>query len=533
MPPFIAGALARIRATFSTITLGQKVVIGLLTVGLVLGGFYFYSWVTTPTYAPLFSNLAATDASAIVDQLNTQGVSYQLADGGATVMVPNSQVYNLRLSMSAKNLPSQSNTGYALLDQQGITTSQFQQQVTYQRAVEGELAKTLEAIHGVNVAVVHLAMPKDTVFTDDQGKPTASVLLDLAPGTKLAGEQIQAVTNLVSSSIQGMSPTDVTVADSSGEVLSAAGTGLTAAAGDTRTQMESDVESRLQAKAQAILDSIVGPNHAKASIRADLNLDQSNSTSTQYAYPSNTPPVSSSTTDEKYNGTGSAVGGVLGSTSNGTAGTTGGNSTYDKSSSTSDNSVDKTTTTTQATPGSIKRLTVSVVLDGSVAGNLNQQQIQSLVGNAVGLDTTRGDAITVASMPFDTSAAKQAAADLAAAKAADQQAQMWSLIKTGGIGLGVLLVILLVWLRSRRRGEVDEEYEPLELSDEMLAELDRLRVSSVREEAFRSPVDTAALEAEAADRQRVRGEISQMVSERPDEVAAMLRGWLSESKSAS
>jgi flagellar M-ring protein FliF len=529
MPAALAGPLGRIKSVLASITLGQKVVIGLLTVGLILGGFFFYNWVTAPTYAPLFSNLAASDASAIVDQLNTQGVSYQLADGGATVMVPNDQVYNLRLSMSAKNLPSQSNTGYSLLDQQGITTSQFQQQVTYQRAVEGELAKTLEAIHGVSAAVVHIAMPKDTVFTDDQTKPTASVLLDLAPGTKLAGEQIQAVTNLVSSSITGMTPTDVTVADSTGQVLSAAGTGLTAAAGDARTQMESDVETRLQQKAQAILDSIVGTGHAKATVRADLNLDQSSSTSTQYAYPSNTPPVSQSTTSEKYTGTGSAVGGVLGDPSNGTAGGTGGNSAYDKSSSTSDNSVDKTTTTTQMAPGAIKRLTVSVVMDGGVAGNLNQQQLQSLVGNAVGLDTARGDAITVAAMPFDTSAAKQASAELAAAKAADQQAQMWSLIKTGGIGLGVLLVILLVWLRSRRRGEVEEEYEPLELSDDMLAELDRLRVQSTREEL--APLDNAALELEAAERQRVRGEISQMVSERPDEVAAMLRGWLSESKS--
>ena len=167
-------------------------------------------------------------------------------------------------------------------------------------------------------------------------------------------------------------------------------------------------------------------------------------------------------------------------------------------------------------------------MDGTVAGNLNQQQVQSLIGNAVGLDTSRGDAITVAAMPFDTTAAQQAKAEVAAAKKAEQQAQMWSLVKTGGIALGILLVILIVWLRSRRRGEVEEEYEPLELSDDMLAELERLRVSSTRDEPV---VDTAALELEAAERQRVRSEISSMVAEKPDEVAAMLRGWLSESKS--
>ena len=132
-------------------------------------------------------------------------------------------------------------------------------------------------------------------------------------------------------------------------------------------------------------------------------------------------------------------------------------------------------------------------------------------------------------MPFDTTAAKQAAADLAAAKEAESSAQMWSMIRTGGIAAGIALVVLLVWLRSRRQEEIEEEYEPLELSDDMLAELERLRVQSTREEAL---VDTQALELEAAERQKVRGEISTMVSERPDEVAAMLRGWLTENKSA-
>ena len=167
-------------------------------------------------------------------------------------------------------------------------------------------------------------------------------------------------------------------------------------------------------------------------------------------------------------------------------------------------------------------------MDNAVAGSLNQNQVQSLVGNAVGLDTARGDAITVASMPFDTTAAKQAAADLTAAKQAESSAQMWSMIKTGGIAAGIALVVLLVWLRSRRREEIEEEYEPLELSDDMLAELDRLRVASSREAV---EVDNRALELEAAERQKVRGEISAMVSEKPDEVAAMLRGWLTESKS--
>jgi flagellar M-ring protein FliF len=528
MKSALAGTLERARSTFATISLGQKVVIGLLLVGLLLGGFFFYSWITTPTQAPLFSNLASSDASAIVDELTASGAAYPLADGGQTIMVDKDQVYALRLQMSGKGLPAGKDTGYALLDQTGITTSEFQQQVTYQRALEGELSNTLEALKGVNQAVVHVALPKDEVFVTDQKKPTASVLLDLAPGTTLSGEQIQAVTNLVSSSVQGMDPEQVTVTDSTGHVLSAPGTGISAGAGDARSQVEQEYEARLAANAQQILDTVVGPNHSKVSVRADVDLNKKQSTSETYTYTNGTPPLSSSTSSEKYTGTGAPVGGVLGPENMPNASsTTGGSSSYDKTSTTDNNAVDKTTTTIDGAPGALNRLTVSVVMDNAVAGSLNQNQIQSLVGNAVGLDTARGDAITVASMPFDTTAAKQAAADLTAAKAAESSAQMWSMIKTGGIAAGIALVVLLVWLRSRRREEIEEEYEPLELSDDMLAELDRLRVASSREAV---EVDNRALELEAAERQKVRGDISTMVSERPDEVAAMLRGWLTENK---
>src|SRR5215213_2356013 len=167
MKSALAGTMERARSTFSTVSLGQKVVIGLLLVGLLLGGVFFFRWITAPTQAPLFSNLASTDASAIVDELNAAGVSYELTDGGQTIMVANDQVYDLRLSMSGKGLPAGNDTGYALLDEQGITTSEFQQQVTYQRALQDELSATLESLEGVRTAVVHVALPEEEVFASD------------------------------------------------------------------------------------------------------------------------------------------------------------------------------------------------------------------------------------------------------------------------------------------------------------------------------------------------------------------------------
>jgi flagellar M-ring protein FliF len=519
MPAALVGPLNRIKSLLSTISVGQKIVIGLLLAGLVLGGVVFTKWITAPTMAPLFSNLASTDASAIVDQLNTDGVAYELADGGATIMVAQDVVNSERLAMSGKGLPANNDTGYALLDQQGITTSEFQQQVSYQRALEGELANTLKALDGVNAAVVHIALPKEEVFASDQGKPTASVLLDLAPGTRLSGQQVQAVTHLVSSSIEKMDPTDVTVADSSGAVLSAAGEGVTGAAGDAQAQQEQEFEARLAANAQSILDTVAGAGNAKVSVRADLDFSKRDTTSESYTYTPNTPALSETTTKEDYTGTGSAVGGVLGSESTTTGGN--GNSTYGKESTTSNNAVGKTTETVQGAPGAINRLTVSVVMNDAQAGTLNQNTIQQLVGNAVGLDPARGDAITVASMAFDQTAAQQAKADLAAAAAAAKSQQMWSMIRTGGIVAGILLLVLIVWLRARRGRS--EEFE--ELEDEDL-EYDRIQVESVRD----PELDDAQARRELAQRERVRGEISEMVSDRPDEVATMLRGWFADAK---
>ncbi|RZU34533.1 flagellar basal-body MS-ring/collar protein FliF [Blastococcus saxobsidens] len=531
MKSALAGTLERARSTFDTISLGQKVVIGLLLAGLGLGGFVFYSWITTPTQAPLFSNLASSDASAIVDELNAQGVAYDLADGGSTIMVAKDAVYDLRLSMSGKGLPAGQDTGYALLDQQGITTSEFQQQVTYQRALEGELSKTLESLAGVNDAVVHVALPEDEVFVTDKAEPTASVLLALSPGTTLSGEQIQAVTNLVSSSIQGMDPDQVTVADASGRVLSAAGEGMSAAAGDARSQVEQEYENRLAANAQKILDQVLGPNNAVVSVRADVDLAKRNTTTETYDFDEGTPPLSEQTLVERYEGGGAPVGGILGPENMPDAAENAGGaeSNYEKESTTANNAVGKTVEVTEGAPGELQRLTVSVVMNDQVAGNLNQQQMTDLMTTAVGLDPARGDDITVAAMPFDATAADAAAAAMEAAREAEAAEQMWSMIRTGGIAAGIALVVLIVWLRSRRREDDDEEdYEPLELDDDMLAELDRLRVASTRQEV---PLTPSELELEAAERAKVRGEISTMVSERPDEVAAMLRGWLSENKS--
>ncbi len=521
MPAALAGQLDRVRTTLATMTSQQKLLAGVLVLGLALGSFFFVRWVTTPTYEPLFSNLSSTDAAAITEELTAEGVAYQL-QGADTILVPKEQVYSLRLAIAGKGLtPSAgSDSGYALLDEQGITTSEFEQQTTYQRALEGELNNTLEAINGVKTASVHIAMPKDEVFVTDTSDPTAAVLLELTPGTELSGEQVTSVVNLVSSSISGMQPSGVTVTDQDGTQLSA-GTG--GASTDSQADDTNTFQATLQSNAQRLLDQVLGAGNAIVTVAATMNFDQSQSTATTYTYPTEIPALSESNQTETYTGAGGGAAGVLG-TDGTTGATTGGDGSYDRANTTTNNPVDTTVTNTIAAPGQVERLTVAVAVNSADGSAVPNGTIQDLVSQAVSLDPARGDQITVASMAFNTAAAEAAQADLAAAEAAAASEQMWSLVKTGAIVGGLLLVVVLVWLRNRKRSDDLEDYEDYDADS---LDDDPLQIPSTRDPRL----DLRTSEAiEALERRRLRGEITSMIEAQPDQVASTLRGWLAESR---
>src|SRR5256886_4330152 len=303
----------RLAKTFGAFTPGQKAVTLIGVVVLGVGGFFFANWASAPSYAPLFSNLSSTDASAIVDKLNAGGTQYQLADGGATIMVPQSQVYDLRLKMSGQGLPAQTETGYSLLDKQGLTTSDFMQNVGFQRALEGELSKTIKSISGVQAAAVHLALPQKDVFATETQKPTASVLVTTALGKTLNPDQVQSVVHLVAASVVGLDPNQVTVADAAGNGLSTGNGQTTSSAASGRNQQTQQYEQRMNDALQQMLNSVVGTRPAAVKTTADLGYDQTETKTQTYVAPSpSTPPLSQSTNVESYSGTGTTTGGVLG-----------------------------------------------------------------------------------------------------------------------------------------------------------------------------------------------------------------------------
>lgn len=531
--------LGRVRALTKGFTPGQTGVIIVALLGLVLGAVFLTQWVAQPTWTPLFSNLSGTDANAIVEQLKSDNVQYQLSNGGSTILVPQAQVYDLRVSMSGKGLVNNGNSGYSVLDSQGMTATDLQQNVAYARGLEAELNKTLQSIDGVQTAIVHLAIPKKDVFASAQDKTTASVLLSLAAGTTLDRGQIRAVTHLVGASIPGLNPSDVTVTDGKGNLLSSQDSGAdgSASVAADADQQTAQYEDRMSKAVQDMLDKVLGPGNAVVRVNAQLDYDTRATTSERYVSETNVPPLSEVTSTEAYVGAGNGNGGALGGTWPTLAPTAGSSNggNYSRAQKTVDNPVGKVVESAQAAPGSVKRMTVAVVLNASNA-KADPTTVQQLVGNAVGLDTTRGDTVQVSSMPFDTAAAAAAKKELAQATSAAQTSQYLDIAKKAGLILGAVIVGMML-LRRRKKGAPSIEAYASDLPSESML----LSGMPGQQIALPAGASTALggrpepivdeLEQDAAlHRERLREEVAQLVENQPDEVAQVIQGWLSQRK---
>jgi flagellar M-ring protein FliF len=519
----------RYQRTFAAFTAGQKLVAVIGTAALLLAGFMVFRWASTPSYAPLFSNLSSSDASAVVDKLTSDGIPYQLTNGGGTVMVPQSQVYSARIKLAGAGLPTDSSSGYSILDKGGLGQSQFQQDTNFKRAMESELDNTIKDISGVQNAIVHLAIPQQQVFATTQQSPTASVLLALQPGVTLNTGQVQAITHLVASSIQGMNPTDVTVTDSAGNLLSA--TNDASLQASNQAQQISDYESQKKAQIQSLLDSIVGPGNSSVAVTANLDFDKTDTQTKTYTQTKGALPLSQSTDIEKYNGVGagSSLSGVVGP--NGQMGTTGtsgtsGNGTYSHETQTSDNAVNTQIQDRQSAPGSVKTLTIGVALNAASARLINPTQLQNLIAAGAGIDPTRGDRIDVTTVPFDQTAKKAAAAELAASNAASAHASQMTLIRNAGLVLLVALMLLLAWFKGRKRAQARADATSYVVEQLRQDALERAQAQAMIE--ARAPATLALESTEQSEDESMRDELAALVERQPEDVAALLRGWLVE-----
>jgi len=525
--------LARYRRVFGDFTTGQKAVVIVGSLALLLAAFLVFRWVSTPAYAPLYTGLQGSDASAVIDELNKEGVQYKLADGGSTIEVPQNAVYSTRITMAGAGLPANSGgqAGYSILDGESMTSSTFQEQTDFKRAMEGELDNTLEAMNGVQTAVVHLAIPQQQVFSDQQQPTTASVLLALDPGTTLTDEQVQAIVHLVSSSIDGLDTKNVTVTDSQGNLLTAPESDA-AGMSSTESDAQQAFEAQETAKVQAWLDTVVGPGNATAQVTAELNFDQQTTKSTTYGKGK---PVAGSQTksSEVYKGPGAAS--AAGTSASGVVGPDGqmgsvtgtvasGKDSYVNKSDTTDNKVDQTDQVTVAAPGSIKDFHIMVALDSNAIGTIQPSQIGTELKNGMGVNTKRGDSVVVQTFPFNRTAQQSAQTELNAATAAQAKAARMKLYRNIGIGAIIALLLLIAWLTARRRSKARVEatsYVVEQLRADAAARAAQLEVAA-------APALAALESSENEQAETLRVELNHLVDNQPEDVASLLRGWLVE-----
>ncbi len=540
MPAPISSMLRRLTHTIREFTIAQRTmaIIGFAVLALGIAALSF--WATRPQLSPLFSGLSGTDANTLVEQLRTDGVQYEITGGGGTIMVPEESVYAERLKAAAAGLPSSSTGGYSLLDKMGVTASEFQQNVTYKRAIEGELAHTIEAMKGVKTASVQLAIPKDTVFVSEKTDPTASVFIATDNGVTLGDGQVQAIVHLTSSSIDGMKTSDVSVVDAQGHVLSATGVDV-AGSGSKRA---SDYEERVRSSVQSMLDKVVGPGNATVVVAADMSQNSGQRTAETFTTPDGSPALSESAQNDGTGRTSGSNGsaGILGpdniavpsgtSAANPTAGTNTGATSVTKN-----NAINKVTEQTTIPAGSVTRQTVSVAVNKAVSG-VDRANLISLVNAAAGIDATRGDSVAIEIVSFNQAGAADAAKAIAASEAATNADRTAGLIRSIVTALAIALpIIIALFLISRRfRSRSKEDRELQEMTE--LAELRAMMSDQTRPIALTAMEPPSALTytqvplIEPGDTERKRAEIDALAGNDPERTAEILRGLMDDRQPA-
>lgn len=416
--------------------------IGVAAVAAILWVLYLYS--SAPEYRVLFANVSDKDGGAVIAALSQLNVPYRMADGGGAILVPAGMVYETRLKLASQGLPRGGGVGFELLETQKFGVSQFVEQVNYQRAIEGELARTIQSIAVVQSARVHLAIPKPTVFVRENQKPSASVLVTLYPGRTLDAAQVTGMVNLISSSVPELSSRNVTVVDQAGNLLSGP-TGDNAG----RTALDASqlkylhqVEAAIAARVESILRPIVGAENVRAQVAANLDFSETEQTSESFK-PNANPrdqAIRSQQSNESNSTTPQAAQGVPGALSNQPPGAASaplvtpqpgqlpGNqppppATSSQKEQTVNFEVDKTIRHTKGEVGSIRRLSVAVVVNYRRVGEgakgklepLAEQeivQITDLAREAMGFSKDRGDTLNVVNAPFRITEAEAAAAAL-------------------------------------------------------------------------------------------------------------------------
>jgi flagellar M-ring protein FliF len=455
--------LKRIIEPFMALAPGKRLLIGAVVLACVLSFALLIMLANRTDYRLLFTNLASEDAGEIVKKLKEAKTPYQITPDGKGVMVPADKVYELRLSLASEGLPQGGGVGFEIFDRKNFGMTEFVQKLNYQRALQGELARTIIQLSGVEQARVHLVIPEKTLFKEAEKPPTASVVLKMKGNKTLRDSEVQGVVHLVASSIEGMNADNVTVLDSRGKILSKGGSGTADASAKATTAMQESqrtYERTMEERLQSLLDKVVGGGKSVARVSATFDYRQVERVEEKFD-PESIAVRSEQSSDEKSGGAaaGTGVPGVqtnLGRNTPGAAATGTGASKNDK---TMNYEVSRSTSRTVEPVGTLGKVSVAILVDGKYEeaapgkdGKVAKakytprspdelQKIEALVKGAVGFNTERGDQISIQNIPFQ---------DAGEAAGVAESTQWWmnpfflTLFKNLLIALGFLALMLFV-----------------------------------------------------------------------------------------
>jgi flagellar M-ring protein FliF len=490
-----------------------------IVVGLIVGTIVIGWLVQRVSYGVLYSRLPADEAGEVIDQLDQMKVSYRISEGGTAIMVPRSQVHDLRLRLAAAGLPRGGSVGFEIFDKSNLGVTDFLQKVNYRRALEGELARSISSLQEVSAARVHIVIPENRLFTEDQKPTTASVILKVSPVGRLAGNKVAGITHLVASAVEGLEPGHVTVLDQNGNLLSS-GTDDAIAGGisDRQLELQKNVETYLQDKAQTLLDGVLGTGRSIVRVNAELNFEQAEKTIEEYD-PDNPVIVSQQQTTEKSsdNATSPQGGGEGGEATTETALTN-----YE---------ISRTVQHIVSAVGTIERLTVSVIVDGvrqktgaegdtaaaAVAPRTQEEldRINALVKGSVGLQSDRGDHIEVLSVPFDNTGMAQERQEL---ERMEQHQFYYDIARKVGYGVAILAGAFIALRILKKAGRTLKSLIP-----------------PLPQTATASGGDIPAIEDEEPEmvmpqkrKAKLTDQMARAAKEQPDEVARVIKTMMTE-----
>ena len=483
-------------------------------------------------YDVLFSGLNPQDAGTIISRLKEQKISYRVSAGGTSILVPSEKVYEIRMGLASEGLPQGGVVGFEIFDQTKLGMTEFVQNVNYQRALQGELARTINQIDKVEQSRVHVVTPQKSLFIEDQKEASASIVLKIRPGAKLTQNQIHGIVHLVASSVEGLSQEKITIMDNHGQIL-AGGTeeSLPSQLTNSQTEMKRTLEKNLEKGIESMLEKAVGRGKALARVFLNLDFQQTEKTEEKYD-PDSLAIRSEQNLDEKSSGSSTVPRGVPGVQSNisgntGASGAVGSPSKFQRKNQTVNYEISKTTSHIIEPIGEIIKCSVAVIIDGTYQvskGNEGKEEkkyiprsreemerFTNIVKMAVGYNADRGDQVEVVNMPFDNTTIMED--DVSNEP---PLRKFWFPIIRFVIILLVVLMILFTVLRplmrwlTNQRGEFEAGHNLPRTVGELEAEMGE---AHGREEALSAK--ERALE---------------LASNEPERTAQLIRGWLNEGK---